>query len=111
MVCERYPWPGNIRELQNIVERSVILCSGSKFSIDEVWLASQAPARPGSSGPLTQTLLDQEKDMIEAALLESKGKVAGARGAAAKLGLPPSTLESKIRQLKIDKDRFARRTA
>ncbi len=107
-LCERYPWPGNIRELQNIVERSVILCSGSTFSIDEVWLAEQAPGRPDPSGRLTQTLADQERGMIEAALRESRGKVAGTHGAAARLGIPPSTLESKIRHLKIDKDRFAR---
>ena len=110
-LCEQYPWPGNIRELQNIVERSVILCSGETFSIDEVWLSSQAPGCVDASGPLTQTLLDQEKGMIEAALLQSKGKVAGVRGAAAKLGIPPSTLESKIKQLKIDKERFNRQTS
>ncbi len=108
-LCEQYSWPGNIRELQNIVERSVILCDGSTFSIDEAWLTSRAPGRPDASGPLTQALLDQEKGMIEAALLESRGKVAGAGGAAARLGLPPSTLESKIKQLKIDKDRFTPR--
>jgi formate hydrogenlyase transcriptional activator len=105
-LCERYSWPGNIRELQNIVERSVILCSGDTFSIDEAWLSSQAPVRPDRSGPLPDALLDQEKDMIEAALAKSKGKVAGPRGAAATLGIPPSTLESKIKQLKIEKTRF-----
>ena len=104
-VCERYPWPGNIRELQNIVERSVILCSGDTFSIDEAWLSTQVPV--GTDGPaLPQTLLDQERDMIEAALLKSRGKVAGPRGAAATLGIPASTLESKIKQLGIEKRRF-----
>jgi len=104
-LCERYQWPGNIRELQNIVERSVILCSGDTFSIDEAWLSSQGPLRvDGSDLPLT--LQDQEKDMIESALAKSRGKVAGPRGAAAKLGIPPSTLESKIKQLGIDKRRF-----
>ena len=105
-LCERYPWPGNIRELQNIVERSVILCTGDTFSIDEAWLSSQAPLRAGGSGPLPATLQDQEKEMIEAALAKSRGKVAGPRGAAAKLGVPASTLESKIRQLGIEKRRF-----
>jgi Bacterial regulatory protein, Fis family len=97
-LCERYPWPGNIRELQNIVERSVILCSGEPFSIDEAWLSTQTPLRTDESGPLPEALQDQEKEMIEAALTKSRGKVAGPRGAAAKLGIPASTLESKIRQ-------------
>ena len=105
-LCERYSWPSNIRELQNIVERSVILCSGDTFSIDEAWLSSQAPLRPDGSNPLPDALQDQEKEMIEAALAKSKGRVAGPRGAAAKLGIPPSTLESKIKQLKIEKRRF-----
>ena len=105
-LCDRYPWPGNIRELQNIVERSVILCSGDIFSIDEAWLASQTALRTDGSGPLPETLQDQEKEMIEAALTKSRGKVAGPRGAAAKLGIPASTLESKIKQLGIEKRRF-----
>jgi PAS domain S-box-containing protein len=105
-LCERYPWPGNIRELQNIVERSVILCGGETFSIDEAWLSSQSPLRPDGSSPLPDALQDQEKEMIEAALSRSQGKVAGPRGAAARLGIPPSTLESKIKQLKIEKSRF-----
>jgi len=105
-LCERYTWPGNIRELQDIVERSVILCSGDTFSIDEAWLSSQAPLRPDGSSPLPETLQDQEKEMIEAALAKSRGRVAGPSGAAARLGIPPSTLESKIKQLKIEKSRF-----
>jgi len=105
-LCERYPWPGNIRELQNIVERSVILCSGDTFSIQESWLEIREPGRPDASGPLTRTLQDQEKEMIEAALADSRGKVAGARGAAARLGIPPSTLDSKIKHLGIDKGKF-----
>jgi transcriptional regulator with GAF, ATPase, and Fis domain len=105
-LCERYQWPGNIRELQNIVERSVILCSGETFSIDEAWLSSQGPLRPDGSDPLPLTLQDHEKDMIESALGKSRGKVAGPRGAAARLGIPASTLESKIKQLRINKRRF-----
>ena len=105
-LCDRYPWPGNIRELQNIVERSVILCTGDTFSIDEAWLSTQAPLRAEGSGPLPTALQDQEKEMIEAALAKSRGKVAGPRGAAATLGIPASTLESKIKQLGIEKRRF-----
>jgi formate hydrogenlyase transcriptional activator len=105
-LCDRYPWPGNIRELQNIVERSVVLCAGDTFSIDEAWLSSQAPLRASGSSPLPTTLQDQEKEMIEAALVKSRGKVAGASGAAARLGIPASTLESKIKQLGIEKRRF-----
>jgi formate hydrogenlyase transcriptional activator len=105
-LCERYPWPGNIRELQNIVERSVILCGGETFSIDQAWLSTQTPLRTDASGPLPEALQDQEKEMIEAALTKSRGKVAGPRGAAARLGIPASTLESKIRQLGIEKRRF-----
>jgi len=101
-----YSWPGNIRELQNIVERSMILCSNDIFSIDEAWLSAERPSRTDISGPLVQTLQYQEKEMIEAALAEARGKVAGANGAAAKLGIPPSTLESKIKQLKIKKQSF-----
>jgi transcriptional regulator with GAF, ATPase, and Fis domain len=85
----------------------VILCSSETFSIDEAWLSSQWPLRPDGSSALPDALQDQEKEMIEAALAKSQGKVAGPRGAAATLGIPPSTLESKIKQLKIEKSRFA----
>jgi PAS domain S-box-containing protein len=102
-LCKSYDWPGNIRELQNIVERSVILCTGDTFWIDEAWLSSQDASRRGSSGALTQNLHSYEKELIETALAESKGKVAGLSGAAAKLGIPPSTLHLKIKQLKIEK--------
>jgi len=103
--CHRYGWPGNVRELQNIVERSLILCTGDTFFVDDAWLPLQDEFGD-SSAPLTRTLQGQEKEMIEAALAESKGKVSGANGAAAKLGIPASTLESKIKQLKIEKRRF-----
>src|SRR6202021_1227216 len=102
-LCQSYDWPGNIRELQNIVERSVILCTGDTFWIDEAWLSSQDASRRRSSGALTQNLHSYEKELIETALAESKGKVAGLSGAAAKLGIPPSTLHLKIKQLKIEK--------
>ena len=84
----------------------MILCSGDTFSIDEGWLSMEQPGRTDTPGPLMQTLQDQEKEMIEAALAETRGKVAGAKGAAARLGIPPSTLESKIKQLKINKENF-----
>jgi formate hydrogenlyase transcriptional activator len=105
-LCEHYHWPGNIRELQNIVERSVILCISDTFSIDEAWLPSETPFPSSGLGPLPQTLQDQEKDMIEQALAKSRGRVSGPRGAAAKLGIPASTLESKIKQLGIEKRKF-----
>ena len=104
-LCQRYGWPGNVRELQNIVERSLILCTGDTFFIDQAWLPLQE-AFGDSSAPLTRTLQGQEKEMIEAALAESGGKVAGANGAAAKLGIAASTLESKIKQLQIQKRKF-----
>jgi formate hydrogenlyase transcriptional activator len=103
-LCQSYQWPGNIRELQNIVERSVILCAGDTFWIDEAWLSSQDASRRKSSGALTQNLQSYEKELVEAALTESKGKVAGPNGAAAKLGVPPSTLHLKIKQLSIKKN-------
>ncbi len=99
---QSYPWPGNIRELQNVIERSVILCDSENFSVDESWL----PAALRPSRPLAQEMISQEKELIEAALAECKGRVSGPSGAAAKLGMPPSTLDSKIRALKVDKHRF-----
>ena len=102
-LCQSYHWPGNIRELQNIVERSVILCTGDTFWVDEAWFSSQDAPLPKSSGRLTETLLSHEKELIEAALAESNGKVAGPNGAAAKLGIPRSTLDLKIKQLNIKK--------
>jgi formate hydrogenlyase transcriptional activator len=102
-LCQSYRWPGNIRELQNIIERSVILCTGDALWIDEAWLSSQEAPRLESSGPLTQNVQKYEKGLIEAALVESKGKVAGPNGAGAKLGIPRSTLDLKIKQLNIKK--------
>ena len=102
-LCQSYHWPGNIRELQNIIERSVILCTGDTLWIDESWLSSQDSPRLELSGPLTQNLRNYEKKLIEAALAESNGKVAGPNGAAAKLGIPRSTLDLKIKQLNIKK--------
>jgi transcriptional regulator with GAF, ATPase, and Fis domain len=102
-----YPWPGNIRELQNVIERSVIMCETESLSLDKTWLAQQALAtEPKIPLDLSETLAAQEKEMIEAALRESLGRVCGPSGAAAKLGIARSTLESKIRSLKIRKNSF-----
>jgi PAS domain S-box-containing protein len=109
-LLQSYPWPGNIRELQNVIERSVILCDTETFSIDESWLPQEPfVAESRNQIELSERLLEQEKNMIEAALKESRGRVFGPDGAAAKLGIPRSTLESKIRSLKIDKNRFRTR--
>jgi PAS domain S-box-containing protein len=105
---QSYPWPGNIRELQNVVERSVIVSSGDVFSVDESWLPKESPQpvsrvqaaqAPGGEPP-------DEREIIEAALAECRGRVAGPAGAAAKLRIPPSTLASRIKALKIRKSQF-----
>ena len=102
-----YPWPGNIRELQNVVERSVIVCETENFSVDESWLSRRPLAsEPASHLKLTHKLAAHEKEMIEATLRKSEGRVSGPSGAAAKLGISRSTLESKIRSLKINKYHF-----
>ena len=101
-----YPWPGNIRELQNIIERSVILCEIETFSVDESWLSRAAPRGSVPRQPLMQQQKTREKERIEAALAETRGRIAGPSGAATRLGMRPSTLESKIRSLQIDKYRF-----
>jgi transcriptional regulator with GAF, ATPase, and Fis domain len=102
-----YPWPGNIRELQNVIERSVIMCETENFSLDKTWLAEQPLAtEPKIPLDLSEKLAAQEKEMIEVALRESAGRVFGPSGAATKLGMARSTLESKIRSLKISKNSF-----
>lgn len=101
-----YHWPGNIRELQNIIERAVILCDGETFSIDETWLKRESPAVSGSIVPLVTTLVEHEKEMIEAALAQCKGRVSGPSGAAHKLGIPRQTLDARILSLGINKHRF-----
>jgi DNA-binding NtrC family response regulator len=106
-LLQLYPWPGNIRELQNVIERSIILCETEIFSIDESWLPKQPSlTEPKNQMELPRSLLAQEKETTHAALKESRGRIFGPKGAAAKLGIPRSTLESKIRSLKINKNRF-----
>ena len=106
-LLQAYPWPGNIRELQNVIGRSVIMCETENFSVDQTWLSEQSLAtEPNSTLGLSEKLAAQEKEMIEAALRESAGRVFGPSGAATKLGMPRSTLESKIRSLKISKNSF-----
>jgi formate hydrogenlyase transcriptional activator len=105
-VFEGYSWPGNVRELQNVVERAVILCEGETFSVEETWLKKEPSSKSVRPGPLNGVLVKQEKEIIEVALAESRGRISGAAGAAAKLGLPSRTLDSKIKRLKINKYRF-----
>jgi formate hydrogenlyase transcriptional activator len=99
---QSYPWPGNIRELQNVIERSVIVSDTDEFAVDESWLSHE----PTSPRPLAEDLVDQERERIEAALRRCKGRVSGPTGAAVALGMPASTLDSKIKTLKIDKRRY-----
>ena len=106
-LLQSYPWPGNIRELQNVIERSVIVCETEIFTVDESWL-SQAPldTRSGDQRFLSEKVAATERETIEEALRESQGRISGPSGAAAKLGIAPSTLDSKIRSLNINKNRF-----
>jgi formate hydrogenlyase transcriptional activator len=101
-----YDWPGNIRELQNVVERAVILSEGETFFVDEAWLTRVTPKLAATSVPLVADLAEREREMLEAALRESQGVVGGPTGAAVKLGIPRQTLESKIRKLGINRHRF-----
>jgi len=103
---QEYGWPGNVRELQNVIERAVILSEDGKLAVDETWLKREPAQNPVRPRTLDGALLRQEKEMIEAALAESQGRVSGPAGAAAKLGLPARTLDSKIKRLKINKYRF-----
>jgi formate hydrogenlyase transcriptional activator len=103
---QAYDWPGNVRELQNVIERAVILSDGDVFSVDETWLKRVTPPVPSSTVALGDALLKQEKEMIEAALTESRGRISGAGGAASKLRIPARTLDSKIKRLGINIYRF-----
>jgi len=103
---QAYAWPGNVRELQNVIERAVILSEDGALVVDETWLKREPAQNPLRPRTLDGVLIKQEKEMIEAALAESHGRISGPAGAAAKLGLPTQTLESKIKRLKINKFRF-----
>jgi transcriptional regulator with PAS, ATPase and Fis domain len=106
-LLQSYPWPGNIRELQNVIERSVIVCDTETFSVDESWLSRQSVTNePNNQLELSQILAAQEKEIIETALRQSGGRVYGPAGAAVKLAIPGSTLASKIKSLKISKSLF-----
>ncbi len=103
---EAYDWPGNIRELQNVVERAVILNDGDTFSVDETWFVKGTKEPTGPTIPFADEVAQHEKELIEAALKESKGRVSGPSGAAARLGIPRQTLDSRIKALGIAKYRF-----
>ncbi len=106
---QSYPWPGNVRELQNVIERSVVVCDSDEFTVDESWLSTRVTVKGPHAMP--STLAAHEKALIEGALRASGGRVFGPSGAAARLGIPRSTLESRIRALKINKRRFRLRPA
>src|SRR5271169_1563190 len=103
---QAYGWPGNVRELQNVIERAVILSEDGTLAVDETWLKREPAQNPVRNRTLDGALLRQEKEMIETALADSHGRISGPTGAAAKLGLPARTLDSKIKRLKINKYRF-----
>lgn len=103
---QAYGWPGNVRELQNLIERGVILSDDDTLAVDETWLKWEPAQNPVRARALDIALVGQEKQMIETALAESQGRISGPAGAAAKLGLPARTLDSKIKRLKINKYRF-----
>jgi formate hydrogenlyase transcriptional activator len=105
-LLQSYDWPGNIRELQNVVERAVIVSDAQELAIDERWLSGRGARPRATAAPPPVTLASREKNAIETALTECKGRVAGPFGAATRLGVPSSTLESKIKALKLDKRRF-----
>jgi transcriptional regulator with GAF, ATPase, and Fis domain len=105
-LLQAYDWPGNIRELQNVIERAVILCDGETLSIDESYVHCETPRALEAPLALPEALVNREREMIEGALEESRGLIFGPTGAAVKLGIPRSTLESKIKSLRINKYRF-----
>jgi PAS domain S-box-containing protein len=105
-LLQSYSWPGNIRELQNVIERSVIVCDTDPFSVDPSWISAAPSSSRQTEGLIARKSPAEEKEVIEAALAATGGRISGPTGAAAQLGVPASTLESKIRSLKINKYRF-----
>jgi formate hydrogenlyase transcriptional activator len=102
-LLEGYHWPGNIRELQNVIERAMILCDSDTFFVEQAWLRTEAAEPPVALQP---SLMNQERELIEAALAETRGRISGPDGAAIRLGVPRTTLEYKIKSLSIDKYRY-----
>ena len=103
---EAYHWPGNVRELQNVIDRALILCDGPTLYVEEAWFRNERVHPEGQPIPLSSALTENERKIIERALLESAGRIGGPSGAAAKLGIPRQTLESKIKVLGINKFRY-----
>jgi formate hydrogenlyase transcriptional activator len=101
-LLEGYRWPGNIRELQNVIERATILCDSDTFFVEEAWLQPEAALWVG----LQPSLINQERELIEAALAETRGRISGPDGAARRLGVPRTALEYKVKSLRIDKYRY-----
>ena len=107
--CRSIPrdrWPGNVRELQNVIERAVILCDGDTLVVDETWLQQPALKENGLARGIGRLSASEEKAMIESALAGARGRIAGPKGAAARLGIARTTLESRIRALRINKNNF-----
>jgi PAS domain S-box-containing protein len=107
-LLESYAWPGNVRELENVIERSVIFCDSDVFAVDPGWLSFESSSPTMEVGPIAKMSPVQQREVIETALASTAGRVSGPSGAAAHLSMPASTLESKIRALKINKFRFKR---
>jgi formate hydrogenlyase transcriptional activator len=101
-LLEAYEWPGNIRELQNVIERAIILCDSETLFVEDAWVQADSE----NQFVLRPSLLNQERELIGAALARSHGRVSGPRGAATRLGIPRTTLDSRIKTLRIDKNRY-----
>ena len=97
-----YTWPGNIRELQNVIERAVIVHTTGSLAVLKTWLSSRSPERSFTY----RRSAEEDREMIRAAVAEAKGRISGPLGAASRLGIPSSTLESKLKSLRIDKYRL-----